>query len=120
MATHLTLIRHGETDWNAMRRYQGHAPVPLNEAGREQARLAASHLVRGGFDRIFSSDLWRARETAEIIGNVLQLSVEPDQRLREINVGHWQGLSHDEILAWDTERYDTYYNVPYMQRVMPG
>ncbi len=96
MATTLLLARHGETDWNRERRWQGHADPPLNEAGREQAwSLAGSLGVR--VDALYSSDLARARETAEIVGKRLQLPVRLDRRLREVDVGEWSGLTSPEI-----------------------
>ena len=67
MAT-LLLIRHGETDWNAEHRWQGHADVPLNARGREQAKALAEELAPEGIDAIYASDLSRARDTAEIVG----------------------------------------------------
>jgi broad specificity phosphatase PhoE len=98
----LLLVRHGETDWNRERRWQGHADRPLNEAGRAQAReladrLAADHPPAA----IHSSDLVRARETAEIVADRLGLPVRVDARLREVDVGEWSGLTLAEV----EERY---------------
>jgi probable phosphoglycerate mutase len=105
----ITLVRHGETVWNAVRRWQGHAPVPLSERGMEQAVAAAENLRDVGLTRIVSSDLLRARQTAEIINRVLQLPLTMDSRLREVDVGSWQGMTTDEIIAWDDERYQSHY-----------
>ena len=66
--TTLLLVRHGETDWNAERRWQGHADVPLNERGRKQAQRLADSFPGDAVDAIYASDLARARETAEILG----------------------------------------------------
>ena len=95
--TTLILVRHGETDWNAQQRFQGHADPSLNDAGRRQARELADELATAGIDAIYTSDLLRARETAEIIGTRVGLPVEPLASLREIDVGEWQGLTHTEI-----------------------
>jgi len=93
--TTLILVRHGETDWNAQHRWQGHSDTRLNDAGREQARLLAKGLP--GVDALYSSDLARARETAEIVAGALGLELRLDERLRERGFGSWEGLTMDEI-----------------------
>ena len=100
MAT-LLLVRHGETDWNRERRWQGHADRPLNETGRRQAEALAERLAARPPDAIWSSDLVRASETAEIVGRRLGLPVSLDARLREVDVGEWSGLTAGEV----EERY---------------
>jgi broad specificity phosphatase PhoE len=95
--TELLLVRHGETDWNRERRFQGHADQPLNDTGREQARALATELAGNGIDLIYTSDLARARETAEIVGARLGLDVVALRELREIDVGEWEGLTWPEI-----------------------
>ncbi len=95
--TTLLLVRHGETDWNRERRWQGHADPPLNESGRAQARSLADSLATRGLETVWSSDLARARETAEIVGARLGLAVSLDPRLREVDVGEWSGLTSAEI-----------------------
>jgi broad specificity phosphatase PhoE len=99
--TTLILARHGETDWNRDGRFQGHADPPLNDDGREQARRLAAMLADERIDAIYSSDLRRAHETAEIVAahNDLDVVVDPD--LRERDVGEWSGLTMPEI----EERY---------------
>ena len=74
--TTLLLVRHGETDWNADGLLQGHTDRPLSDYGRGQARQLAEDLEGEGLDAIYSSDLSRARETAEIVGERLGLPVE--------------------------------------------
>jgi broad specificity phosphatase PhoE len=93
--TTLLLARHGQTDWNVEHRWQG--DPPLNETGREQARLLAQALRAEPLDGIYGSDLLRAKETAEIIAAQLGLDVEFDPRLREIDVGEWVGHSTAEL-----------------------
>ena len=93
--TVLLLARHGETDWNAEFRWQGHSDTPLNERGREQARRLAESIER--VDVVYASDLARARETAEIVAGRLGLEVETDPRLRERGFGGWEGLTSEEI-----------------------
>jgi probable phosphoglycerate mutase len=99
------LIRHGETEWNAGGRWQGHADIPLNDAGREQARRLAARLRREGvrFDAIYSSDLLRAWETAAIVGEALGTPPAALPALREIDVGAWSGLTVQEVAARDGE-----------------
>ena len=95
--TELLLVRHGETDWNVERRFQGHADEPLNALGREQARALAEELAAEEPSAIYTSDLARARETAEIVGARVELPVVALADLREIDVGEWQGLTWPEI-----------------------
>jgi broad specificity phosphatase PhoE len=93
--TTLLLVRHGETDWNREGRWQGLSDTHLNDQGREQARSLA--LQADGVDVIYSSDLARASETAEIVAEDLGLDVRLDERLRERGFGEWEGLNSDEI-----------------------
>jgi len=97
MATTLLLARHGETDWNRSLRWQGHADQPLNEHGRDQARALAETLADEPPSAVYSSDLLRARETAQIVASRLGLAVVPVRGLREVDVGSWSGLTRDEI-----------------------
>jgi broad specificity phosphatase PhoE len=98
MSRRLVLMaRHGETDWNVEGRWQGHTDVPLNENGRAQARSVAEALREVGLSGLVSSDLARARETAEIIAAALGLDVayvDPD--LRERMFGVFEGLTLGE------------------------
>jgi broad specificity phosphatase PhoE len=91
--TTLLLVRHGETDWNAEGRLQGHTDRPLSDFGRRQARQLADELEGEEIEAIYSSDLARARETAEIVGERLGLAVELDPDLREKDWGNWEGLT---------------------------
>jgi probable phosphoglycerate mutase len=95
--TTILLARHGETDWNRERRWQGHADQPLNELGREQARELAASLEGRAIDAIYASDLARAHQTALIVGERLELPVRADPRLREVDVGDWSGMTHTDI-----------------------
>jgi broad specificity phosphatase PhoE len=93
----LLLIRHGQTDWNADRRWQGHADVPLNEVGKAQARALAERLDGWQLNAMYSSDLKRAAMTAEILGRSLNLKPIHNPAWRERNVGFFAGLTNDEV-----------------------
>ncbi len=96
----LYLIRHGETDWNVSGRFQGQIDVPLNDKGRAQARDAAAKLREESIDAFLSSDLARARETAELIRTLHpnpSAALLQDAGLREAHLGQANGLTYDEI-----------------------
>lgn len=95
--TLLLLARHGQTDWNRDGIWQGQADPPLNAVGRAQARRLAERLRPVPLDAIYSSDLRRAVETAEIVAAAKGLPVVTDPRLREADVGSWTGLTREEI-----------------------
>ena len=85
------LIRHGQTDWNLDRKLQGQTDIPLNNNGRGQAEEAAKEIANLKIDRIISSDLSRAKETAEIINKKIGVEISFDKRLREVNYGDYEG-----------------------------
>jgi len=91
------LVRHGETDYNQQRRWQGQLDTPLNENGRKQAQALAKKIIEYSVDAIYSSDLSRAAETATILASALELPVIPEPRLREMHVGIFQGLNREQI-----------------------
>ncbi len=99
MQTIIHLIRHGETDWNVSGRWQGHADIPLNDAGRQQAELLARRLADENFrpDAIYSSDLSRAYATAHAVGLALSVPVQLYPLLREMDLGAWSGLTREEV-----------------------
>lgn len=97
--TQLCLVRHGQTDWNRIGRYQGQSDVPLNANGHAQAASLVAQLKEQTFAAIYASDLMRARETAEPIAKEIGLPVQLDMRLREINQGKWEGQLVDDIKA---------------------
>ena len=99
--TRLILVRHGETDWNRELRFQGQVDVPLNATGHEQARRVARRLGDDEVHQVISSDLARARQTAEPLSELLARRGAPDSRvhagLREQSFGLVDGMSVDEI-----------------------
>jgi len=90
-ATEVIVVRHGETAWNAEGRIQGHLDSPLNEEGLAQAVLVADRLARQRFSRLYSSDLGRALQTAQPLSDKSGRAVHADARLRERNLGIFQG-----------------------------
>jgi broad specificity phosphatase PhoE len=99
------IVRHGATDWNAAGRIQGHLDPPLNAAGRSQAHLVSQHLALFGATALYSSDLQRAYETAQIISQAVGLRIVQKTALREMHFGAWQGLTTQQIRAQDPEGY---------------
>lgn len=106
-AERVVLIRHGESEWNATGRWQGHGGVGLSPLGRSQAAATATFLAEQEPDvgLIVSSDLPRVTETAEPSGRALGHDVLLDRRLREIDVGWWSGLTTADIVARDPDGY---------------
>lgn len=105
---HLMLVRHGESEWNVQRRYQGQSDIPLSALGKIQAGLVAERLAGEKIDAIYASDLGRAWETARAIAEKCGLQVNSEPRLRELKFGVLEGLTFEEaqlqypemIAAW--------------------
>lgn len=93
------IIRHGETDWNVKKMWQGTTDIPLNEKGVLQANQVAKRLENVNFERIFSSPLIRAKATAEAVGKIKNLDVCVKRDLREVELGEWEGLTHTEVVS---------------------
>jgi len=94
--TRLLVVRHGQSEWNAAGRWQGHADIALDRTGELQAAEAAE--VLGIFDAVWASDLARAHRTAQIIAMMTGVGpVRTDPRLRETDVGPWEGLTRHEV-----------------------
>lgn len=90
----IVLVRHAESIWNAEGRWQGQADIPLSDRGEHEARALGARLAGLAFDRRVTSDLVRARTTAAAIAGP---PFEPDRAWREIDLGDWGGLHHDEV-----------------------
>lgn len=101
-ATRILLVRHGETAWNAQARIQGHLDEPLSDTGHQQAaRLARSLAGAEPLDAIYSSDLSRAMQTAQPVGALTGVAVQPCAQLRERHFGRFQGLRFADVeAAW--------------------
>lgn len=93
----LFITRHGQTDWNLYRKIQGKVDIPLNETGRKQAQRTRDDLAQIKFDRIFSSPLCRAYETANIINEVHQLPIEKEKRVEERGFGEMEGAPIETV-----------------------
>jgi alpha-ribazole phosphatase/probable phosphoglycerate mutase len=95
--TTVYLARHGESDWNAANRFQGHSDRPLTDLGRRQADALAELVAQENVDAIYSSPLIRALETARIVAARTGLEVTELDGLREVDTGSWSGLSRAEV-----------------------
>jgi len=114
-ATTVILVRHGESTWAGL--WKGQGDPPLSDKGREQARIVARRLCSEPIIALYASDLLRAAETAEIIGQALDLQPQPDPRLRELDVGGWSGLTIEEIAERFPEQYEAWQN---HEHIRPG
>ena len=94
--TTILIARHGQSDWNHEKRWQGHADRPLTERGREQAQALADRLAHIELDAVYSSDLKRARDTAAAVAKSQGLELQQLPDLREVDVGSWSGLTRAE------------------------
>lgn len=108
----IILVRHGQTEYNAIGRYQGHMQIPLNDQGMRQARQVCQRLQRQSIDAIYSSDLIRCIQTITPLAQATKISVQLDERLREIDVGLWEHLTIPEIAATYPGNYAAYRNAP--------
>lgn len=115
MKTTVLLIRHGETEWNTLGKFQGCTDIDLSEEGIKQAELLKNRL-KGEFDYIYTSPLSRAFETAKILVKDADKEVAIANEIREINFGEWEGLTLNEISekypeifkAWRTDKKESY------------
>ncbi len=99
------LARHGETAYNAERRFQGQGPVPLSDRGREQAQELAEKAAGRGFASLWTSPSPRARETAEIVARRIGLEPIDDPRLMETFAGEWTDRLFEDVQAADPDRF---------------
>jgi len=100
----IVLLRHAESEWNALGRWQGQADPPLSSRGWARAHALAAELAGVPFAALYASDLSRARDTAAVLGRALGLEPRLEPRLRELHVGTWSGLSRAAIAArWPAE-----------------
>jgi broad specificity phosphatase PhoE len=106
--TTVALARHGQTEYNAVRRFQGHLPVALNDRGREQAHELARVAAQQQWATLICSPLQRARETAEIVGAAIGHHPIDDARFAETDCGDWTDLTFEEVQAAEPELFAAY------------
>jgi broad specificity phosphatase PhoE len=99
MRARLMLVRHGQSTWNREHRIQGQLDPPLSDEGRRQAELVGNRLAGRRFAAFYSSDLQRAFQTAEVIGDVIGQPPSPTPGLREIFLGEWEGIRAGELAS---------------------
>ena len=114
------LVRHGETQWNLEGRIQGHTDVPLCEFGRKKVRALARELATIPFSAVYASDLIRTVETARILIEGTDASVQKDPNLREFAYGAWEGLTLDEVQTQDAESFSQRLNRRDVDFAAPG
>ena len=120
MSNTFYIARHGQTNWNILGKTQGHGNSDLTEKGKEQAKQLANALKDYPIDMIFTSDLGRAIETAQIIGNEIDVKVQKTKALREMGFGAWEGLLIDEIKKDYSSIYDIWRNEPHLVDIPGG
>lgn len=110
--THFILVRHGQTEWNRIRRVQGQIDAKLDETGIEQARLVGERLAHEeGIAAVYASDLSRAMDTAKaIVSHHAKLEITADKRMREISFGPWEGRYWTEFEGEDAEQFQQWRN----------
>ena len=120
MTNTIYIVRHGQTEWNLLGKTQGHGNSDLTPKGIEQAELLADSMTKYPIDYIYSSDLGRAYQTAEIIGNKLNIEVEKTEALREMNFRTWEGRIIKDIIEEDPELYKMWRNEPHLAKIPQG
>lgn len=108
----LILVRHGQTEWNLLGKYQGQSDIALSEKGRMQAELLAKNFPVDHVDIVYASDLKRAFETGEKIAQRFGCPIIPEKGLREFYFGEWEGHTYKEIVANWPEEASNFFGAP--------
>lgn len=116
----LILVRHGETTWNKLGKYQGQSDVPLSETGVAQAEQLAAFFPAEHLDAIYSSDLQRAHLTAEKVAEHFGLPIHEEKDLREMNFGVWEGHTFEEIAGRWQEAMENFFRRPDILKIPQG
>jgi broad specificity phosphatase PhoE len=117
--TRITLVRHGETDYNRTNRYMGQLPGGLTPEGRMQAERTGRRLAQDGADALYTSPLERTRETAGFLAEALGIQARPEPGFIEIDMGPWEGRDRTEVAAEDPARWRVWLTDPTQVHV-PG
>ncbi|WP_270940780.1 histidine phosphatase family protein [Romboutsia lituseburensis] len=120
MANTFYIVRHGQTNWNILGKTQGHGNSDLTKKGEEQALELAEAMLNYPIDLIYSSDLGRAIQTAEIVGQKIGVEVKQTPALREMGFGAWEGLLIEEIKKDHLDTYTTWRNEPHLVNIEGG
>ena len=118
--TKIIFVRHGQTEWNVLGRYQGQTDIALSPLGIEQAEKLAAHFPVDKVEAVYSSDLVRAMTTARCVADLFSLTVEPRPELRELNFGDWEGLTYDEIVAKWPDALNNFFQHPDVLEIPHG
>lgn len=118
--TKIIFVRHGQTEWNVLGRYQGQTDIALSPLGIEQAEKLAAHFPVDKVEAVYSSDLVRAMTTARCVADSFGLTVEPRPELRELNFGDWEGLTYDEIVAKWPDALNNFFQHPDVLEIPHG
>lgn len=118
--TRLLLIRHGQTEWNKLGKYQGQSDVALSEEGLEQARCLAEHFPVEKLDAVYASDLFRAMVTARTVADRFGLAVQKEEAFRELSFGDWEGLTYQEIVEGWPEAMSNFLTHPDVMKIPHG
>lgn len=120
MTTTIYITRHGQTVWNTEKRMQGWSDSPLTELGIQQAKWLGERLKDTKLDVIYSSPINRALSTANIMNSKRNIPLYTDLRLKEINMGIWEGLTQDEIQESYSKELYNFWNVPQLYKPYDG
>lgn len=121
MKTTFILVRHGQTEWNRIERFRGHADIPLNETGLKQAEATGTRIAKEwNVEAVYASPLSRAVRTAEAIAAHFSLPVQSHPDLIDIDYGEWQGLSPEEVAHRWKDELERWYRQPHLCRIPGG
>ncbi len=116
----LYIVRHGQTQWNIEKRMQGWKDSDLTPKGIEGAIALGKRLKDVDFKCIYSSSSHRTIHTAELIRGDRDISIIPDDKLREINLGNWEGQAEEELIRIDGQRYKAFWEAPHLYQAESG
>lgn len=118
--TTIYITRHGQTEWNTQKRFQGHQDSPLTKLGAKQAAWLGDSLANVAIDRIYASSSGRAVHTAEIIKGERNIPIERSDAFKEINLGIWEGITQEEAQSNDPIAFDRFWRDPEAFEVQDG